>query len=146
MNNAATDTTVRSTGLARLATIIFICLVTAIVIAADKDRLPDFVRTLYSFPGGDKVGHFLLVGFLSLLINLKEQGDSARRLPLGLRWGTTVLLMAVTLEEISQLWFASRTFSLTDLACSYFGAACGGYLALLLRRRLGSARCPSPTQ
>ncbi len=40
-----------------------------IVILADTRRL-GFLGVIYDFPNGDKVGHFLLFGLLSLLVNL----------------------------------------------------------------------------
>ena len=116
-------------------TTIFIGLLTAIVIAADKGALPGFVRSLYGFPGGDKVGHFLLMGALSWLINLSLEARPTRLLSRDILLGSVFVFMMVTLEEVSQLWFSTRTFSLLDLGFSYAGILCGGRLALIAPRR-----------
>ena len=119
----------------KLAPAIFVGLLAVIVIAADKGALPGFVRTLYSFPGGDKAGHFLLMGALSTLVNLglvaRPASCDSRRFILG----SIVVMAVVTLEEISQLWFRTRTFSLLDLSFDYAGILCGAYLAWLMSRR-----------
>lgn len=54
----------------KIVTAIFIGFLTVIVVGANQASLPDFLRSVYSFPGGDKAGHFLLMGTLSLLVNL----------------------------------------------------------------------------
>lgn len=118
-----------------LVTTIFIALLAAIVIGADSGTLPGFIHSLYSFPGGDKAGHFLLMGALSWLINLSLGARSARLLSRDILLGTAVVFVAVTLEEVSQLWFKARTFSLLDLGSDYAGILCGGRLALLALRR-----------
>ena len=48
----------------------FFLFIIVIVVLADQGRLPGFVTVLVDFPNGDKVGHFLLMGGLSLLVNL----------------------------------------------------------------------------
>lgn len=123
----------------KLTIAIFVGLLAVIVIGADTGALPDFVRTLYSFPGGDKAGHFLLMGTLSALINL---GLGANPAALGSRrfiLGSIVVMVAVTLEEVSQLWFRTRTFSPLDLSFDYAGILCGAYLASLMSRRRQSS-------
>lgn len=123
----------------KIVTAIFIVFLAAIVIGANQELLPDFLRSVYSFPGGDKAGHFLLMGTLSLLVNLsfglRQVEFFSRRVLLG----TLVVLVVVILEEASQLWFSARTFSLVDLGFDYMGIIGGGYLALSLKG-LGIAR------
>jgi len=119
----------------KLAPAIFVGLLAVIVIAADKGALPDFVRTLYSFPGGDKAGHFLLMGALSALVNLGLRARPASRGSHCFILGSMVVAVLVTMEEISQLWFRTRTFSLLDLGFDYVGILCGAYLAWLMSRR-----------
>jgi hypothetical protein len=48
-------------------TLVFVVFLAAIVITADRGKLPVFITVLYNFPGGDKVGHFILMGILNLL-------------------------------------------------------------------------------
>ena len=128
---------------ARVSAAMFVLLVASIVAAADKGALPDLISTLYSFPGGDKLGHFLLMGTMSFLINFSLGAPSpSQQLPKVVK-ATIVIVFLVTLEEISQLWFRTRTFSFWDLSSSYLGVYCGLTLALFacrtLQRRLASA-------
>ena len=48
----------------------FFLFIAAIIVLADQGRLPGIIAALYDFPNGDKVGHFFLMGGLSLLVNL----------------------------------------------------------------------------
>ncbi len=120
-----------------IALVIFTLL---IVILADSGKLPRFIRALYDFPYGDKVGHFLLMGFLSYALNWtaltayiskREEKRDNLDLNLGSVIWTMSLFLAffVTLEELSQQFFLKRTFSLCDLIFSYAGIAFFGWLA-----------------
>jgi polysaccharide biosynthesis protein VpsQ len=109
-----------------------------IVILADTRRL-GFIGAIYDFPYGDKVGHFLLFGLLSLVVNLavfeaRPQAEKVR-----LAWGTSIVLaLMIGAEEVSQRWIPSRTFSLLDLAASYLGVTVFACMAVLMQKRLNS--------
>jgi hypothetical protein len=112
----------------------FIAIVTAILAffslflilrAADSGQIPPFITQLYSFPNGDKVGHFLLMGSVAFLLVM------ALPVPWRLR-GLVFLAGVLTLEEISQLFFITRSFSLVDLACSLAGVGLFGYFSIRL--------------
>lgn len=92
-----------------------------IVFLADRGELPEFVHRLYNFPFGDKVGHFILIGLLAFGLNLVFSSRSIYGFPLPLFFGSILTLILATGEEISQNYFASRSFSLLDLGCSYLG-------------------------
>lgn len=126
---------------------VFILLLVAIVVAADRGRLPAFVGVLYNFPNGDKVGHFVLMGLLSLLVNLGVLSGAGKRT--GRRAITASLVVAglVTLEEISQEFFPSRNASWVDLAFSLAGIAVFGGLAWFLVEKKKSFSSPGgPTK
>ncbi len=107
----------------------FFLFILFIVVLADQNRLPGFITVLYNFPYGDKVGHFLLFGGLSFLLNL-----SLPPRPLRYHILATLLLAAlIALEEASQALFASRHPDPADLAASLAGTACFGILAWRLR-------------
>lgn len=94
--------------------------VVAIVVAANLGLLPRMLGNAYDLPAFDKVAHFLLIGTLAFLAD----GALVRRLRLGgvsFPMGSALVTIAVTLEEISQLFLRHRTFSLTDLLCDYAG-------------------------
>ncbi|MBT3314905.1 MAG: hypothetical protein HN390_09850 [Anaerolineae bacterium] len=101
-----------------------------IVILADSGNLPRPIKNLYDFPYGDKVGHFLLTGLLSLVLNwtaLTSRASKAARNGADIKPAFVVLAVSltltffVTLEELSQQLFPRRTFSLLDLLFSYAG-------------------------
>jgi polysaccharide biosynthesis protein VpsQ len=116
----------------------FLLLLVAIVVAADQGCLPSFVTALYAFPGGDKVGHFVLMGILGFLVNLSLASRSAGKTWHTLLLGTLALMLLVTLEEISQQVFRTRHASWIDLLSSYAGIVVLGYGGWLWGRSLGA--------
>jgi len=134
----------RSAGptITRWATAVVGLVLLAIVVAADRAALPRPVQRLYAFPGGDKVGHAVLVGGLTFVAGL---GFTSRTRPAaGVRVPVSPLIIAVlvTVEEATQAWFPSRTLSVLDLLASYAGILLGAGAAHLVRRdrALGTRR------
>jgi polysaccharide biosynthesis protein VpsQ len=115
--------------------IAFFLVLIAIIVAADKGRLPHFLRVFYDFPGGDKVGHFVLMGILSFLVTMTLPLWPANKPWLSLLIGTVIIMVAATIEEASQGFFPARTLSWADLASSYAGIVSFGYAAWALRIR-----------
>lgn len=115
-------------------TVFFGLFIVVIIILADIGHL-GLLHDIYDFPFGDKVGHFILYGLLSLVIDLslfeaRPDSDFGRTaVTAGL-----ILALLIGLEEFSQRWFPTRTFDLFDLAASYLGVACFGWLAVRLKR------------
>ncbi len=121
---------------------IFGMFIVIIIILADA-RLLGRLGAIYDFPFGDKVGHFLLFGLFSLVVNLSV--FEARSVPsTGMQVKqdhrrsavitSLIIAVFVGLEEFSQSWFPSRTFSLFDLSASYLGIAFFTWLALRLKK------------
>ncbi|MCI5211114.1 MAG: hypothetical protein D3910_20540 [Candidatus Electrothrix sp. ATG2] len=48
--------------------------------------------------------------------------------------GTLILLVAITAEEISQMFLAHRTFDLLDLSFSYLGIITGDVIVRVLKK------------
>ena len=48
----------------------FVAFILAVIVGADMGILPEAIHRLYDFPNGDKVGHFVLYGILTLLLDL----------------------------------------------------------------------------
>jgi hypothetical protein len=126
----------------RLA-IFFGIFIVIIVILADTRHL-GFLYPIYDFPFGDKVGHFLIFGLMSLIVNLSvlETGSpSDASPPAGTEPKRTMikasLIMAliVGLEEFSQRWFPSRTSDWFDLLASYLGIASFAILAIAIKTK-----------
>lgn len=104
--------------------------VVLLVYLADIGEAGTYFGVFYHYPGGDKIGHFLMMGLLSLLTNLAL---GTRRLPLlGKSWliGSLLVWGIVSAEEISQYWFAVRTCSWFDWIADTLGIWLGGKLAV----------------
>lgn len=121
--------------------VFFTLLIIGIVILADMDRIPPFVRGLYDFPNGDKVGHFILFGLLNFFLTLTflrafpNRTSSRVALSVGM-----ILVAAVAAEEFSQQFFSARTFDLIDLLTSFLGLVAGGWVAYRLKKRQSPSR------
>jgi len=109
--------------------------IVAIIILADEGRLGPLYR-LYNFPYGDKAGHFLLYGLLSLVVNLSVF-EARPAIDLGkLALATSlVLALLIGLEEYSQRFFPTRTSDWVDLAAGYLGVALFAWLAVRLKQQ-----------
>src|ERR1700730_6433693 len=96
----------------------FVMFLGVIIVLADEHSL-GFIYTVYDFPYGDKVGHFVLYGTLSLLADLAlfQLWPKRDRTRLALMAGFTVVLLE-SLEELSQVWMPSRTVDAFDLLAS----------------------------
>ena len=99
------------------------------MLAADLGAAGSLLSAVHAMPGGDKIAHFLLVGILSLLVNLTLRSASFRVGPVRLQYGTIALLTLSIIEESSQRWLASRQFSLGDMAANCAGIVVFGYVA-----------------
>ena len=115
--------------------ILFFVFIVAVIVLADMDHLPHFIRAIYDFPYGDKLGHFILFGLLNFFITSAFLSSNLSRprswvaLSVGL-----ILAVLVTAEEFSQKNFPSRTFDLFDLLASCVGVAVGGWAALTIKK------------
>ena len=106
-----------------------------IVLLADTRHL-GFLHVVYDIPFGDKVGHFVLFGLFSLLVNLAAFEARPDRDKMRLSIVVSVLLaLPIGLEELSQRWIPSSTFSWLDLACSYLGVAVFAWTAIRIAQR-----------
>jgi VanZ family protein len=113
----------------RLA-VLFGVFVVGIIVLADLGLL-GILRFVNQIPFGDKMGHFILYGILTLLIDLAliRPLPSPRRRLLVFRVAL-ILALLIGLEEFSQQFFAKRTFDLIDLAFSYLGVIFFSWAAL----------------
>ena len=115
--------------------VLFSVFIIAVVVLADTGSLLHFIRAIYDFPNGDKLGHFILFGLLDFFLTRAFLSSLPSR-PRGwvtLSIGLTLALF-IALEEFSQKFFAKRTFDLIDLFASYAGVVVGGWVALRLKK------------
>ena len=115
--------------------ILFFVFIIALIILADNGDIPPFIRSLYDFENGDKLGHFILYGLLNFFItrtflsSLPSKSRSWVTLSVGL-----TLALGIALEEWSQQFFSARTFDLIDLLASFLGVLVGGWVAFKLKK------------
>ena len=117
------------------ATLSFIGLLAYIVWSAATASRSKLFEIINSVPLGDKLSHFLLVGLLTLLVNLSLRN---RRITIASRdWllGSLVVLVVVTLEELSQHFIPNRELDPLDLLANYLGVLVFGQFAKLLMPR-----------
>ena len=127
----------------RWAILCGLAIVVIIVLVDSRDLGP--LGIVYDFPYGDKIGHFLVFGLLSLLTNLAvfEACPRGKQKTLALRT-SALLALPIGLEELSQRWIRGRSSSLVDLAASYLGVAVFSWLAVSLEKRRRERSTPPP--
>ena len=119
----------------KIITAAFAVFLLIVIILADTGRL-GFLGFIYAFPYGDKAGHFILYGILSLLLNLTFL-RSLRHRPSRLAAVSVTLLLALAigLEEWSQTLVPERTPDWVDLMFSYLGVSAGAWLAWMWTKK-----------
>jgi len=105
----------------RYLTLAFVLLLALIIYWASRGAMPRALAMLYGFPGGDKVGHLVLMGILAFLVNMSLAGRRAAVGGQHVLVGSLLVAVAITIEEASQLLVRQRTFSLVDLGLGYLG-------------------------
>lgn len=114
----------------RLA-ILFSLFIGSLTVLADTRNLGP-LGMVYDFRYGDKASHILLYGMLTLLLNLaafKIRGRESAKLVAVI---STAMLVYVSLDELSQLAFPSRSPDWYDLMASYIGVSWFACLTLFI--------------
>ncbi len=117
--------------------VVFVAFIVTIIVMRNLEIGDGFFEFFSRIPGKDKLGHFVLMGILAFL----SVAVLAPKLP----WPPTksaiivlaVLFVMISVEELSQIFVESRSFSLTDLACDAAGVVVFGFAAW-------KWACPSP--
>jgi VanZ family protein len=122
-------------GFIRILTLIFLLALVLIILFADRGTMPGFIYSLYSYPHGDSVGHFLLMGSFSFLANLSLACRTVKLNSKAVLLGSLLVGAVVTFEEFTQIFIPTRNFSLVDLSVDYLGIWAFGILAVLFGRK-----------
>lgn len=121
--------------------LLFASLIVSIIVLADLGAIPSHLIFWNDYPYGDKAGHFILFGILTLLIDLSLFRSVRRWRPRRIAAGAAIVLaLLIGMEEYSQQFFADRTFDLLDLAASYLGVLFFSWLALRIDSRQRATR------
>lgn len=121
--------------LLRLAFALFFAAFVSIIVIADHGMAGSLWRFVGTIPFGDKLGHVVLVGTLTVLLNLNLKRRSCGLLMLG----SVIVLAGMTLEECSQIFFPQCSFDGFDALANLVGVICGEGLVRMLAEPSGNA-------
>lgn len=105
----------------RLLLVAFSLFIIWLVYLTNTSQSSNILLVVQHVPFGDKAGHVILTGILTLLTNLAMNFRYLRRGRLHFPLGTLITSIIVLLEELSQIYIPSRTFSLGDLFSDFIG-------------------------
>lgn len=114
---------------------IYLFILGVIVFLADQKKYQPLFRRVREMPYGDKLGHLILMGLFSFLLNMALNCGTLRVWKIELLKGSLIVALIVTVEEFSQLFIRSRTFDAGDLLFDYVGIFSFGLFAQFLTRR-----------
>lgn len=114
---------------------LYILVLAGIVVLADVKETQYLFRPVRRLPYGDKIGHFLLMGMFSLVVNLILKARSVRVWKLSYLLGSLIVLAIVTIEEFSQIFIRGRSFDVADLAADWAGIIIFGEMGRLACRK-----------
>ncbi|MEQ8811318.1 MAG: VanZ family protein [Imperialibacter sp.] len=97
---------------------LFLCF---IIVMADTNHKLGLMKIIEGVPFGDKVGHFMLFGFLAGLINVALRFRRLKLWSLDINMAGVLVLCFAIAEEFTQLAFANRTFELADMLSDVLG-------------------------
>lgn len=105
----------------KLILFIFVSFIVWILFLANTGQSSLFFDLVKILPYGDKIGHFCLFGLLTLIANLafKFKVVNLGKQPIYI--GTLLVIIFVTLEELSQHFIPSRTLDIQDLLADSLG-------------------------
>lgn len=82
-----------------------------------------------SVPHGDKIGHVVLAGILSFLLNGTLRCRRSLLLRVRMLTGNLVAYLLVLAEETTQLWMSRRNVDIWDVLWAIVGVQLFGFLA-----------------
>lgn len=104
-----------------------------IVVIADRGNGTPWWSFIHNIPYGDKVGHLGLMTTMSFLCNLAFPSRRPEWVKRAFTVTTLVLLVLLSLEELSQGFIATRTLDFFDWLADLAGLCIGQFFALRVR-------------
>ncbi|MFT4927528.1 MAG: VanZ family protein [Phenylobacterium sp.] len=115
-------------------TVLFCCFVGWIIYLANTGQASPFFKLVRTIPYGDKVGHMLIFGLLTLGFNVMSKFKVFTLIRLKMFVGTTLVASFALLEELSQHFVASRILDMGDLLADVIGISLATLLCWLWLR------------
>ncbi|EDY81656.1 hypothetical protein VDG1235_1274 [Verrucomicrobiia bacterium DG1235] len=118
-----------------LATL-FIVFTIWIIHEANIGRDNILFKTVRATPYGDKIGHFLLAGALTIVVNffLRHRAFLLKGFPLP--YGSLIVLVIVALEEASQHYLPTRSLDIKDALANFAGILVFSIPAIVVTKRI----------
>jgi len=111
------------------ATLLYLGFLTAIVLLANYERAEWLFNSVSFVPFGDKLGHFILMGIFSFLLNSTFRCREISVRGFKLLLGSVIAFVMVLPEELSQVFIESRNLDVFDLIADVLGIYLFGILA-----------------
>ena len=119
----------------KILLVVYIFILAVIIFLADRKGTRYMLNFVGNIPYGDKLGHFLLMGGFSFLLNLALNARNFGLWKFNYLLGSLIVLIVVTIEEISQIFVSGRTFDWSDLVFDCLGIIIFGELARFICQR-----------
>lgn len=108
----------------------FFAVLLAIIYKADTANYNFAFHVVGMIPYGDKIAHAILYGIMAYLLNYGLNGKRWFRIEIGM-----LLVMSFAfVEEVSQLYFPSRTFDWFDIAADVVGVILATVIYRILKK------------
>lgn len=128
----------------RVVAFLFAAFLIGIIVLANTGRGSFLFQWVSVLPGGDFTGHIVLMGTMSLLLNAALRFRTFALWGVPVLWGTAVFLGIATLEECSQWFIPSRSFSLGDMAGNAIGIVGFGEIGRWVYEKMGKSALDHP--
>ena len=127
-------------------TAVFGLFIFLIIVLADLGKVHFLWDLINIIPGGDKTGHFILIGVLACLLNLsfgapRTRGGKGRLLRVNV-----ILGILITIEEFTQMMVPWRGFSIRDGMANILGIILFGRLAAWVVKRSRTDIASAPVE
>lgn len=119
----------------KILLVVYVFILAVIIFIASRKGTRYLLDFVGNIPYGDKLGHFFLMGFFALLVNLVLNARTVRLWKFEYLLGSLIVLVVVTIEEVSQKFVSGRTFDWGDLIFDFLGIFVFGELARFIYRR-----------
>lgn len=118
-----------------IAAVAFLVFTIWIIREANIGRDNILFQTVRATPYGDKIGHVLLAGLLTLVANFLFRHRAFQRRFLILPYGSSVVLAIAIIEESSQYYLPTRSFDIMDALANLAGIFVFSIPALIIAKR-----------
>lgn len=113
----------------------FIGFIGWIIYLANTGGSSPFFDLVHAMPYGDKIGHLLIFGTMTLLTNAASAWRCFTLKGYPLFYGTTVVALFALTEELSQGFVATRTLDIADLTADAIGIGLFTAISYWFRRQ-----------